>query len=139
MSPAQRQLKEQLDGLIQRSEKASRDVKAVFAKVDEYLAAKRVEITQALAQEKANLAGYRQQLAAYEPEGREAVGGVTYENFRRVSQKVYSVLVKADVGVLDVVWAIKNLTKTTYEQKDSALMKALETLKEKYREARGEP
>ena len=83
--------------------------------------------------------GYHQQLAAYAPDGREVVGGVTYENFRRVSQRVYSVLVKADVGVLDVVWAVKNLTKTTYEQRDSEIMKALEMLKEKYREARVEP
>jgi len=45
--------------------------------------------------------------------------------------------VKADVGVLDVVWAIKNLAKGRYEKRESTFMKAMELLKAKYREPRG--
>ena len=110
---------------------------AFTERIDGYLAAKRAEVLRVLAEEKAKLNGYRQQVALYAPTSKEVVGGVALQNFRKVSQMVQSVLVKADVGVLDVVWAIKNLAKGQYEKKESLFMRAMEALKLKYREPRG--
>jgi hypothetical protein len=139
MSGAQRRRKANLDVLLGRIQRAQQNVGRLNRRIDAYLAAKRAKITAALAREKVNLAAYRKELKSHQPETQEVVGGITYQNFQRVSEKVKNIVVKADVGVLDVVWAIKNLAKTTYEKRESLYMRALEALKLKYREARFSP
>jgi len=129
--------KARIDALMARIGRARQNLVSVNRRIDAYLAAKRKEVLQVLAEEKAKLAGYRQQMALYGPSSREVVGGVALQNFRRVSQMVQAVLVKADVGVLDVVWAIKKLAKSRYERKEALYMRAMEALKKKYREPRG--
>jgi hypothetical protein len=139
LSPSQLQRKARLDRLIARAERSQRNLDGVNQRIDAILAAKRAEIRRVLAEEKVKLGGYRQQLALYRPSSAVVVGGVALSNFRRVSKMVEGVLVKADVGVLDVVWAIKNLAKGHYEKRESLYMRAMEALKRKYREPRGEP
>lgn len=137
LTPDKAARKARIDSLLVRIQRADSNLKGVNQRIDGYLAAKRGEILRVLAEEKAKLAGYRQQVALYAPSSKEVVGGVALQNFRKVSQMVQGVLVKADVGVLDVVWAIKNLAKGQYEKKESLFMRAMEALKLKYREPRG--
>lgn len=137
LSGSQRQQKAVLDLLMARMDKAQANLDQVNGRIDAYLATKRADIIRVLTEEKAKLVGYKTHLATVRPLSKEIVGGVAKENFKKVSEKVYQVLVKADVGVLDVVWAIKNLAKGRYEKRESTFMKAMELLKAKYREPRG--
>jgi tetratricopeptide (TPR) repeat protein len=137
LSGSQLQQKTTLDLLLARMAKAQGNLDAVNGRIDAYLATKRAEILRVLTEEKAKLVGYREHLAQIRPRSKEVVGGVAMQNFKKVSEKVYQVLVKADVGVLDVVWAIKNLAKGRYEKRESTFMRAMEMLKAKYREPRG--
>ena len=123
--------------LLARMDKAQGNLDQVNRRIDSYLASKRAEIVRVLTEEKAKLVGYKVHLAKIRPESKVVVGGVAMQNFKKVADKVYQVLVKADVGVLDVVWAIKNLAKGRYEKRESTFMKAMEMLKAKYREPRG--
>ncbi len=137
LSGSDRSKKAVLDLLMGRMDKAQVNLDQVNQRIDAYLASKRANVLRVLAEEKSKLVGYRAHLAKVKPESKEIVGGVAKDNFKKVSEKVYQVLVKADVGVLDVVWAIKNLAKGRYEKRESTFMKAMEMLKAKYREPRG--
>lgn len=137
LSGSDRRKKAVLDLLLARMAKAQNNLDRVNRRIDAYLASKRAEIVRVLTEEKAKLVGYKVQLAKVRPQSKEIVGGVAMQNFKKVAEKVYQVLVKADVGVLDVVWAIKNLAKGRYEKRESTFMKAMELLKAKYREPRG--
>jgi tetratricopeptide (TPR) repeat protein len=137
LSGSQRQQKAELDLLMARMTKAQSNLDQVNLRIDSYVASKRAEVVRVLTEEKAKLVGYKAHLAKVRPGSKEVVGGVAMQNFKKVAQKVYQVLVKADVGVLDVVWAIKNLAMGRYEKRESTFMKAMEMLKAKYREPRG--
>ena len=137
LTPDQQRRKVQIDALMAKMERLQGNLDQVNRRIDLFLAAKRAKVMRVLGEERVKLAAYSQQLGVYQPSSAEVVGGVALQNFRRVSQKVYEVLVKADVGVLDVVWAIKNLAKGRYERRESLYMRAMEALKTKYREPRG--
>jgi tetratricopeptide (TPR) repeat protein len=137
LSASQRQQRAVLYLLMARMAKAQTNLDRVNQRIDAYLASKRAEVLRVLTEEKAKLVGYRAYMAKVRPRSKEVVGGVAMQNFKKVSDNVYQVLVKADVGVLDVVWVIKNLAKGRYEKREATFMKAMELLKAKYREPRG--
>lgn len=139
MRPSQRAERARLEALVSRIARAQQNLARVNQRIDDILAAKKAEVVSVLAEEKAKLVGYHSQVALYRPDSEEVVGGVVLRNFKQVSQMVHNVLVRADVGVLDVVWAIKSLTKDRYEHQEREYMRDMESLKAKYREPRGEP
>jgi len=49
--------------------------------------------------------GYRTALAELETEAEEVVGAVAYMNFRAVQRRFYDLVLRADVGRVDVAWA----------------------------------
>jgi tetratricopeptide (TPR) repeat protein len=57
--------------------------------------------------EREHVAQYREELASLGSEAEEVVGGVTFENFSSVRRKFHSLILKADVGVIDVAWMRK--------------------------------
>jgi tetratricopeptide (TPR) repeat protein len=56
-------------------------------------------------EETVNLARYRASLRALEGEAVDVVGAVTYLNFNRVRERFYDLVLRADVGKIDVAWA----------------------------------
>ena len=56
-------------------------------------------------EETSNLARYRVALRSLEGETVEVVGAVTYLNFNRIHQRFYELVLRADVGKIDVAWA----------------------------------
>jgi hypothetical protein len=56
-------------------------------------------------EETANLARYRLAIGALEGETEEVVGAITYLNFNRVHDRFYDLVLRADVGKIDVSWA----------------------------------
>ncbi|MDY0002212.1 MAG: tetratricopeptide repeat protein [Polyangia bacterium] len=139
MRSGQRARLGRIESLISRIDRAQQNLVRVNQRIDNILEAKKAEVASILAEEKAKLVGYRSQLALYQPSSEEVVGGVVLRSFKQVAAMVQSVLVRADVGVLDVVWAIKSLTTDQRDQQEGRYMKEMEALKSKYREPRGEP
>jgi tetratricopeptide (TPR) repeat protein len=56
-------------------------------------------------EETANLARYRVVLRSLEGETEEVVGAITYLNFNRVHDRFYDLVLRADLGKIDVSWA----------------------------------
>jgi TolA-binding protein len=91
----------------------------------ERLAARGRAIREKVAAEQQLLDGYEAEVASVTGDTRNIVGRIAYDSFRRVRQQFYDLVLKADVGVVDVAFA-KKQDKTTEiqklsEQKDKAL------------------
>jgi len=56
-------------------------------------------------EETANLARYRVALGSLEGETERVVGAITYLNFNRVQNRFYDLVLRADLGKIDVSWA----------------------------------
>jgi len=56
-------------------------------------------------EETANLARYRVALGSLEGETEHVVGAITYLNFNRVHNRFYDLVLRADLGKIDVSWA----------------------------------
>jgi len=56
-------------------------------------------------EEMANLARYRAALGSLEGETEDVVGAITYLNFNRIHDRFYDLVLRADVGKIDVSWA----------------------------------
>jgi hypothetical protein len=63
------------------------------------------EMLSVVDEETANLAKYRRALGSLEGETEDVVGAITYLNFNRVHQRFYELVLRADVGKIDVSWA----------------------------------
>ncbi|QRN94975.1 tetratricopeptide repeat protein [Archangium violaceum] len=65
------------------------------------------------------LRGYDQEVASVSGDARNLVGRIAYESFQKVRQQFYELVLKADVGLVDVAFTRKQ-DKTTQMQKLSA-------------------
>lgn len=63
------------------------------------------DIMRVVAEEEINLRGYRVALRNLEGETEDVVGAITHLNFNRVRDRFFDVVLRADVGQIDVAWA----------------------------------
>lgn len=73
---------------------------AIAQVVTERIASIRLVATE----ERANLDVYRRQLAELEGEAEIVVGGISYATFRRTRERFYDIVLRAQVGHVDVAW-----------------------------------
>ncbi len=71
------------------------------------------EVKRGVTEEKQRLSGYYTELEEYEAEAQILGGEVLSGHFGRVSQKFYEVLIRSDVGIIDVAWASKEAAERT--------------------------
>jgi len=74
------------------------------------------EVRGALAEEKAQLGAYKQEFTNYEIESRELGGEVLALSFQNVSNKFYDILIRSDVGIVDVAWSLKEGAETALKR-----------------------
>jgi hypothetical protein len=75
--------------------------------IDQIVEVALTEVKDTITFEKAELASYRREFLLYEAESRALGGTVLGNAFRDVKSKFYDVLVRSDVGVVDVGWSQK--------------------------------
>ncbi|MBL8623557.1 MAG: tetratricopeptide repeat protein [Myxococcales bacterium] len=93
--------------LIRRSDTAMGQLDTVNDTIDQIVEVALTEVKDTLTYEKAELASYRREFLLYEAESRALGGTVLGNAFRDVKAKFYDVLVRSDVGVVDVGWSQK--------------------------------
>ncbi len=64
-------------------------------------------IREQMNQEKSKIAVYMSSLGGLGDEAEEVVGGVAFENFTSVRKRFHELVLKADVGIIDVAWLRK--------------------------------
>jgi len=99
---------EQLQSILDRAGAVDQKIAAFNAKIDEILDAKLKDVQGAVLEEKAKVAEYQGKLGGYTDESTDVGGAVMAENLQNVSTRFYNVVVRADVGIIDVAWALKD-------------------------------
>ncbi len=95
-------------------------------------------IRQKLSIETQNLDGYRQEVATAEGNAGGLVGRIAYESFKRVRRQVYDLVLKADVGIVDVAWTKKHDDTDKIQKLASDKDRELRTLDDDFHEVLGE-
>lgn len=92
------------------------------------------EIQTQLRTESERIVGYRAALEGLETETEEVVGAVTYHNFRQVQHRFYDLVLRADVGRIDVAWARREEHRTRVEILTRERAREMRALDDEFRE-----
>jgi hypothetical protein len=128
------QLDPQVDAAFQRVANVEVMLDQHDQLIDAIVAERSNEMRQVLDEEGAKLTGYRTRLASLEGESEEVVGGIALDNYRKVRQRFYDLVLRADVGVIDVSWAVREEHRVRGEALARERARALQALQDEYRD-----
>jgi hypothetical protein len=103
-------------------------------RIDAIVGERVTEMRSVLDAEGAKLIGYRAQLTELEGESEEVVGGIALDNFRKVRQRFYDLVLRADVGIIDVSWAVREEHRMRTEVLTRERARSLKALEDEYRD-----
>ncbi len=89
--------------------------------------------------EKDRVAAYRRELGLLSDEAEEVVGGVAFENFLNVRQRFYDLVLRADVGIIDVAWLLKEAHTHRITKLSKARVQEINRLDEKFQKVQKRP
>ncbi|CAN5722862.1 hypothetical protein BH11MYX1_BH11MYX1_01220 [soil metagenome] len=92
------------------------------------------EVKVLLAQERGNLTAYKAELGDYESEGRSVGSQVLADSFKGVKAKLYDVVVRTDVGTVDVSWSQREDTDDDLKRLNLARSRELKQLKDEFKD-----
>ncbi|HJL16242.1 MAG TPA: tetratricopeptide repeat protein [Sandaracinaceae bacterium LLY-WYZ-13_1] len=124
----------QLAGLFTRLDRVETQLDQREQEVERIVEERTAEIRRQLQEEAQNIVGYRQQLTQLESETEEVVGAVTYENFRQVQHRFYDLVLRADVGRIDVAWAEREEHRMRVEMLTRDRAREMRALDDEFRE-----
>lgn len=103
----QRQQADQIAAAFERAYAMDQKLSALASRVNLLIDGKVAEVQSSLFAERENLKGYRQALDKATTETQDVGGGVLSDAVKTTAKKFYDIVVRADVGVIDVAWALK--------------------------------
>ena len=80
---------------------------AAFQALEVQVAARTTELRAKIDGEAQNIARYNVTLSTYDGEARDLVGRVAERNFKIVREKLRSIVLRADVGVTEQAWEVR--------------------------------
>ncbi|BDG02542.1 tetratricopeptide repeat protein [Anaeromyxobacter oryzae] len=92
------------------------------------------ELRDRIAKEKLAIAGHAEALAAVQGDTKDLVGKIAYQSFSRVRGQFYRLVLKADVGLVDVAWARKRVRLEKIQQLSQQKGEELKQLEDDYRD-----
>jgi len=85
-------------------------------------------------EESANLDRYRVALRGLEGETVDVVGAITYLNFNRIHQRFFDLVLRADVGKIDVAWARREEHRIRIDALTRERAREIQALDDEYRD-----
>jgi tetratricopeptide (TPR) repeat protein len=126
-----------LDGVIGTIEETEQTI-ADFRVAAEKEADRQIEdIRRQIRAEREHVKEYRTELSALNGEAEEVVGGVTFENFSNVRKRFHNLILKADVGVIDVAWERKEEHKDRGSTFNKDRLAEIQNLDREFEEVKG--
>lgn len=107
VSSEDNKLLNRVDNLITRLNKSDEEFKKFDARIDYAVEKKAKVFTEIIEKEKKNLEGYKKVAASMTEDSKELIGKIGYSGFRQVNKIFYDLVLKADVGLVDVAWKQK--------------------------------
>jgi hypothetical protein len=112
MSGKDRSKMQQIETLTAQARKATASLDRINGTIDAIVDDALGEVRTALSEEKAQLGAYKREFTNYELESRGLGGEVLALSFQTVTKKFYDILVRSDVGIVDVAWSLKEASET---------------------------
>lgn len=110
--------------------------------VDQVVEDRANDMQRVLTEESGKLVGYKIGLGELDTETEQVVGGLAFANYRQVQRRFYDLVLKADVGVIDVGWAEREEHRTRIEMLTRERARSMQALDDEFREImddRGKP
>lgn len=122
------------DALYRRLAEVEATIEGRDAQLDRVANERASDMSRAVEEETARVQGYQQALAALETDAEDVVGAVTYQNFRQVQRRFYDLVLRADVGRVDVAWAEREEHRTRVEMLTRERAREIQALEDEFRE-----
>ena len=123
-----------IDSALARTQNAQAKLQTRDAEIDAVVAERVAEMNTVLDEESQKLVGYRARLGELEQDAVVVVGGVAYANYRKVQRRFYDLVLRADVGIVDVAWAIREEHRLNAERLTRDRARSLKALADEYRD-----
>jgi tetratricopeptide (TPR) repeat protein len=122
-----------LVGLGGRAMLISDSLNSVEAQIDSLVERGLDQIKAQLATEKSNISTMRGELAQHDGEARTIAGTVLGASFKNVKAKFYDIIIRTDVGNVDVAWARKEDNDDDIKRLNLSRQRDLKQLKDEFR------
>lgn len=129
----------QVEGMMRRVGAVENTVAARDAEIERIVGERVQTMHKALDTENTNVEGYRQRLGELETQAEDVIGGVTAANFAAVRQRFYDLVLRADVGNIDVSWAEREEHRQRVELLTRQRATELRALDDEFQEIMDEP
>ncbi len=103
------------------------------AQIDSLVGRGLEDVKRILVEERKNVVEYRQLLAEYEAEARTVGAEVLAQSFKSVRDKLYDVVVRSDVGNVDVAWSEREGVTDDLKRLNLARARDLKQLRDEFR------
>ncbi len=123
-----------VDGAFQRVAAIEAVLDAHDAAVDAVVAERIREMRVVIDEERIKLDGYRARMVELETRSEDTVGGIALANYQAVRERFYQLVMRADVGSVDVGWAVREEHRLRGEQLTRERLRVLKALEDEYRE-----
>lgn len=121
-----------VEGAFQRVARAEDVLDEHDRDIDAVVAERTGEMRKVLDEETAKLVLYRQKLAELDGDGEVVIGGITFENFHKVQRRFYDLVLRADLGGVDVAWAEREEHRTRAEMLTRERARAIQALDDEF-------
>jgi TolA-binding protein len=125
-----------LDGVYAVIDQAEQVLSAFQRKVRTEADRRIEEMRAQVKREKDRLKRYRSEIQALNDEAEQVVGGVTYANFSSVRKRFHDLILKADVGIIDVAWMRKEEHSDRISELTKTRLSEIKRLDEEFQEVR---
>ncbi len=134
LGPSERAKAEQIESVLDRVHNVETHLGQYNHRIDGLVEEKLGPIRAAIAEEKGKVGGFKQTLTGYVGESSEVGGGVLAASMRGVAQRFYNMVVRADVGIIDVAWALKDTATKETNRLISERKRELKLLDDEFKE-----
>lgn len=133
--PSDRQrMFERANEIRERTASLKQRVTAAKASLRDQVARRGQKIRDAVASEQQKLASYSQEIASVSANARDLVGRIVVSSFEKVRRQFYELVLKADVGVVDVAFTRKQDNTAKIQKLSAEKDRELRALDEEFRE-----
>ena len=122
-----------LVGLADRAQRISTELDGTDKQIENIVDQALANANNTIAEERKLIEEYKAELAEYEVESRAIGGGVLGESFKNVKAKFEDIVVRTDVGAIDVLWSQKEDADDDLKRLNLTQSRELKQLRDEFR------
>ncbi|KPK15302.1 MAG: hypothetical protein AMJ62_09655 [Myxococcales bacterium SG8_38] len=126
------------DGAHRRISAVERQLDQRDAEIEAVVQKRAAGMLAVVNEETANLARYRKALEALEGETVDVVGAIAYLNFNRIHDRFYELVLRADLGKVDLAWARREERRLRVDTLTRERARELQALDDEFRDVMDE-